>query len=139
MVPSGLLRLNEPCQLEKITSLYDLPLSTPVQGSAWTAVSIMQLLKRLPLLSQVFVQNYALFNELRAYPLIHLAGFSVQIFTVPTLTPRLVLEDDLLDILLATLRDVVRHAIGRTGRLEVSEPELSWYLVWLCLQVAKQA
>lgn len=68
---------------------------------------------------QVFVQNYTLFAERRGYPLTHFSGFSVQIFTVPLLTARLVLENDLLDILLETLRDAVRPAIGQIGRLEV--------------------
>jgi hypothetical protein len=51
------------------------------------------------------------------YPL--LGTFSVQIFTVPTLTPRLVREVDLLGILVGCLRDVLFSCVGDDGRLQV--------------------
>lgn len=51
------------------------------------------------------------------YPL--LATFSVQIFTVPTLTPRLVREVDLLGVLVGCLRDVLVSCVGDDGRLQV--------------------
>ncbi|XP_078178382.1 proteolysis 6 isoform X3 [Carex rostrata] len=49
------------------------------------------------------------------YPL--LATFSVQIFTVPTLTPRLVREVDLLGVLVGCLRDVLVSCVD-DGRLQ---------------------
>ncbi|KAL5973315.1 hypothetical protein ACLOJK_029965 [Asimina triloba] len=52
------------------------------------------------------------------YPL--LSVFSVQIFTVPTLTPRLVREVDLLGILLSCLVDLFLSCTGNEGYLEAS-------------------
>ncbi|CAN1275297.1 E3 ubiquitin-protein ligase PRT6 [Linum perenne] len=53
---------------------------------------------------------------LKKYPL--LLKFSVQIFTVPTLTPRLVKEMDLLAILLRCLGDIFSHCAGEDGSLQ---------------------
>lgn len=49
-----------------------------------------------------------------------LGNFSVQIFTVPTLTPKLVLESKLLDMLLETLKELFLACVGEDGRLLVS-------------------
>jgi hypothetical protein len=49
-----------------------------------------------------------------------LGNFSVQIFTVPTLTPKLVLESKLLDMLLETLKELFLACVGENGRLLVS-------------------
>lgn len=51
------------------------------------------------------------------YPLI--STFSVQIFTVPTLTPRLVKEMNLLGMLLGCLEDIFVSCSGEDGRLQV--------------------
>ena len=48
-----------------------------------------------------------------------LNSFSVQIFTVPTLTPKLVMESGLLDMLLETLKEFLRACVGEDGRLMV--------------------
>lgn len=56
-------------------------------------------------------------DALRKYPL--LSTFSVQIFTVPTLTPRLVKEMNLLAMLLRCLGDIFIHCAGEDGRLQV--------------------
>ncbi|CAN0926604.1 E3 ubiquitin-protein ligase PRT6 [Linum grandiflorum] len=56
---------------------------------------------------------------LKKYPL--LLKFSVQIFTVPTLTPRLVKEMDLLSILLRCLGDIFSHCAGEDGSLQGSK------------------
>ncbi|XP_024387527.1 E3 ubiquitin-protein ligase PRT6 isoform X2 [Physcomitrium patens] len=48
-------------------------------------------------------------------------SFSVQIFTVPTLTPKLVMEDGLLDMLLDTLKEFLRGCVGEDGRISVSK------------------
>ncbi|CAL1379064.1 unnamed protein product [Linum trigynum] len=58
-------------------------------------------------------------NGLKKYPL--LSKFSVQIFTVPTLTPRLVKEMNLLAILLRCLRDIFSHCAGEDGCLQISK------------------
>ncbi|KAL3679047.1 hypothetical protein R1sor_022003 [Riccia sorocarpa] len=50
-----------------------------------------------------------------------LSNFSVQIFTVPTLTPKLVLEHKLLDMLMGTLKDFLIVCGGEDGRLMVSK------------------
>ncbi|XP_074362573.1 E3 ubiquitin-protein ligase PRT6 isoform X3 [Apium graveolens] len=55
---------------------------------------------------------------LKKYPL--LSTFSVQIFTVPTLTPRLVKEVNLLSILLECLGEIFRSCEGDDFRLQVS-------------------
>lgn len=51
------------------------------------------------------------------YPL--LSTFSVQIFTVPTLTPRLVKEMNLLSLLMGCLGDIFCSCAGEDGRLQV--------------------
>ena len=51
------------------------------------------------------------------YPL--LSTFSVQIFTVPTLTPRLVKEMNLLALLMGCLGDIFCSCAGEDGRLQV--------------------
>lgn len=56
-------------------------------------------------------------QALKKYPL--LPTFSVQIFTVPTLTPRLVEEMNLLSILLGCLEDIFISCVSEDGRLEV--------------------
>lgn len=53
----------------------------------------------------------------KKYPL--LSTFSVQIFTVPTLTPRLVKERNLLVLLLECLGNIFVSCAGEDGRLEV--------------------
>ncbi|KAJ7961419.1 E3 ubiquitin-protein ligase PRT6 [Quillaja saponaria] len=55
---------------------------------------------------------------LKKYPL--LSTFSVQIFTVPTLTPRLVKEINLLAMLLGCLGDIFISCVGEDGHLEVA-------------------
>lgn len=57
-------------------------------------------------------------NVLKKYPL--LSTFSVQIFTVPTLTPRLVKEINLLAILMDCLGDIFISCSGDDGRLQVT-------------------
>ncbi|KAF5802322.1 putative carboxypeptidase U transcription factor interactor and regulator Znf-B family [Helianthus annuus] len=52
-----------------------------------------------------------------------LSTFGVQIFTVPTLTPRLVKEMDLLTMLLECLSKIFSSCSGQDHRLEVSEWE----------------
>lgn len=49
-----------------------------------------------------------------------LSTFSVQIFTVPTLTPRLVKEMNLLAMLLGCLGDIFVSCAGEDGRLQVT-------------------
>lgn len=56
-------------------------------------------------------------SVLKKYPL--LSTFSVQIFTVPTLTPRLVKEMNLLTILLDCLGNIFFFCDGEDGRLQV--------------------
>ncbi|XP_021666757.2 E3 ubiquitin-protein ligase PRT6 isoform X2 [Hevea brasiliensis] len=58
-------------------------------------------------------------DTLKKYPL--LPTFSVQIFTVPTLTPRLVKEMNLLAMLLRCLGDIFIHCAGEDGRLQVTK------------------
>ncbi|XP_059595098.1 E3 ubiquitin-protein ligase PRT6 isoform X1 [Vitis vinifera] len=53
------------------------------------------------------------------YPL--LSTFSVQIFTVPTLTPRLVKEMNLLALLMGCLGDIFCSCAGEDGRLQVTK------------------
>lgn len=55
----------------------------------------------------------------KKFPL--LSTFSVQIFTVPTLTPRLVKEKDLLVLLLECLGNIFVSCAGEDGRLEISK------------------
>ena len=56
-------------------------------------------------------------NIFKKYPL--LPTFSVQIFTVPTLTPRLVKEMNLLPMLLECLGDIFISCAGEDGQLQV--------------------
>lgn len=56
-------------------------------------------------------------NFFKKYPL--LSTFSVQILTVPTLTPRLVKEMNLLAMLLGCLGDIFVSCAGEDGRLQV--------------------
>ncbi|GAB2230146.1 hypothetical protein Drorol1_Dr00014403 [Drosera rotundifolia] len=58
-------------------------------------------------------------DSLKNYPL--LSTFCVQIFTVPTLTPRLVKEVHLLDMLLRCLGNIFEFCAGDDGRLEVNQ------------------
>ncbi|KAE8702483.1 E3 ubiquitin-protein ligase PRT6 [Hibiscus syriacus] len=55
----------------------------------------------------------------KKYPLI--STFSVQIFTVPTLTPRLVKEMNLLDMLLKCLGDIFLSCAREDGRLQAAK------------------
>ncbi|XP_059296404.1 E3 ubiquitin-protein ligase PRT6-like isoform X1 [Lycium ferocissimum] len=55
------------------------------------------------------------------YPLV--STFSVQIFTVPTLTPRLVKEMNLLSMLLGCLGDIFVSCAGEDGKLQVMKWE----------------
>ncbi|GMJ12122.1 proteolysis 6, Greening after Extended Darkness 1 [Hibiscus trionum] len=59
----------------------------------------------------------SIFNK--KYPLI--STFSVQIFTVPTLTPRLVKEMNLLDMLLKCLGDIFLSCAREDGRLQAAK------------------
>ncbi|GJP86815.1 hypothetical protein CLOP_g16791 [Closterium sp. NIES-67] len=70
-----------------------------------------------------FVSNYSAF-VLGGSRVSILESFSVQIFTVPVLTPRLVVEARLLDILLATLQSTLQGALGRDGRINLSHEEV---------------
>ncbi|KAM2518006.1 hypothetical protein PS1_032847 [Malus domestica] len=56
--------------------------------------------------------------SVKKYPL--LFAFSVQIFTVPTLTPRLVKEMNLLSMLMGCLEDIFSSCAGDDGRLQVT-------------------
>lgn len=56
-------------------------------------------------------------GPLKKYPL--LSTFSVQILTVPTLTPRLVKEMNLLTLLLGCLEDIFFSCAGEDSRLQV--------------------
>ncbi|GAV69454.1 zf-UBR domain-containing protein [Cephalotus follicularis] len=58
-------------------------------------------------------------NAFRKYTL--LSTFSVQIFTVPTLTPRLVKEVNLLDILFGCLGEIFLSCAGEDGCLQISK------------------
>lgn len=55
----------------------------------------------------------------KKYPLLSI--FSVQIFTVPTLTPRLVKEMNLLGLLLGCLEDMFIQCAGEDGRLQFTK------------------
>lgn len=57
------------------------------------------------------------------YPI--LSNFSVQIFTVPTLTPRLVTEVNLLDMLLGNLKQLFVSCAGEDGRILASKGPIS--------------
>ncbi|KAH9325221.1 hypothetical protein KI387_005399, partial [Taxus chinensis] len=57
------------------------------------------------------------------YPI--LGNFSVQIFTVPTLTPRLVTEVNLLDMLLGNLKRLFISCAGEDGRILASKGPIS--------------
>ncbi|VAH72436.1 unnamed protein product [Triticum turgidum subsp. durum] len=79
--------------------------------------------------AKVFIQYYPVaFSEvikggndyvLEEYPLI--PAFSVQIFTVPTLTTRLVREHNLLGTLLECLTALFLSCVGEDGRLQTSK------------------
>ncbi|XP_015582790.1 E3 ubiquitin-protein ligase PRT6 [Ricinus communis] len=58
-------------------------------------------------------------SSLKKYPL--LSTFSVQILSVPTLTPRLVKEMNLLAMLLGCLGDIFIHCAGEDDRLQVTK------------------
>lgn len=58
-------------------------------------------------------------SMLEKYPL--LSTFSVQIFTVPTLTPQLVREVNLLGVLLGCLTDLFLSCVAEDGHLQVSK------------------
>ncbi|KAJ0962440.1 hypothetical protein J5N97_030268 [Dioscorea zingiberensis] len=58
-------------------------------------------------------------SVLKQYPL--LSTFSVQIFTVPTLTPRLVREVNLMGVLLRCLEDLFLSCVGEDGRLQAAK------------------
>ncbi|XP_050214282.1 E3 ubiquitin-protein ligase PRT6 [Mercurialis annua] len=58
-------------------------------------------------------------DSVKKYPL--LSTFSVQILTVPTLTPRLVKEMNLLSMLLGCMRDLFVHCAGEDGSLQVTK------------------
>lgn len=55
--------------------------------------------------------------------------FSVQIFTVPTLTPRLVKEKNLMVLLLECLADIFVACAGEDGRLQV----LNLFYSFICI------
>ncbi|XP_038989035.1 E3 ubiquitin-protein ligase PRT6-like isoform X2 [Phoenix dactylifera] len=58
-------------------------------------------------------------SMLENYPL--LSTFSVQIFTVPILTPRLVREVNLLGVLLGCLRDLFLSCVGEDNRIQANK------------------
>ncbi|XP_058109668.1 E3 ubiquitin-protein ligase PRT6-like isoform X2 [Magnolia sinica] len=78
--------------------------------------------------AKIFINYYAVIvNEaikecsdsvFEKYPL--LSTFSVQIFTVPTLTPRLVRELNLLNVMLGCLSDLFLSCVSEEGYLQVS-------------------
>nr|XP_016434759.1 PREDICTED: E3 ubiquitin-protein ligase PRT6-like [Nicotiana tabacum] len=74
--------------------------------------------------------NDTVFNK---YPL--LSTFSVQIFTVPTLTPRLVKEMNLLSMLLGCLGDILVSCAGEDGKLQVMlfAFNLSISMIWIII------
>lgn len=55
--------------------------------------------------------------------------FSVQIFTVPTLTPRLVKEMNLLQMLFGCLGDIFTSCAGEDGRLQVRHKFVSYLVI----------
>ncbi|KAL2938478.1 E3 ubiquitin-protein ligase PRT6 [Bienertia sinuspersici] len=63
-------------------------------------------------------------NVLKKYPLLHM--FAVQIFTVPTLTPRLVKEHNLLAMLLECLGDIIFSCCGEDGQFQFNK----WFGVY---------
>ncbi|KAJ4704674.1 E3 ubiquitin-protein ligase PRT6-like [Melia azedarach] len=79
--------------------------------------------------AKVFLSYYPVFvndatrecsdDTIKKYQL--LSTFSVQIFTVPTLTPRLVKEMNLLEMLLGCLGDIFVSCAGEDGCLQVSK------------------
>lgn len=79
--------------------------------------------------AKVFLSYYPVFvndairecsdDTIKKYPL--LSTFSVQIFTVPTLTPRLVKEMNLLEMLLGCLRDIFVSCAGDDSCLQVAK------------------
>ncbi|XP_024515044.1 E3 ubiquitin-protein ligase PRT6 [Selaginella moellendorffii] len=84
--------------------------------------------------AQTFIKRYPKFlreslqeeQMLARQPREHsiLGSFSVQIFTVPTLTPRLVVEWKLLDMLFGILKDFFVSCIGDDGRFVVTRPAI---------------
>lgn len=61
-------------------------------------------------------------------------SFSVQIFTVPTLTPKLVVESSLLDMLFDTLKRFFCSCVGEDGHISVcSNPPLSILFICHCI------
>lgn len=80
--------------------------------------------------AKVFLSYYPVFvkdairehsdDTIKKYPL--LSTFSVQIFTVPTLTPRLVKEMNLLEMLLGCLREIFDSCAGDDSCLQVIPP-----------------
>ncbi|WCJ28303.1 E3 ubiquitin-protein ligase PRT6 [Euphorbia peplus] len=84
--------------------------------------------------SKVFISYYPLVvrdvikdnseEALKKYPI--LPSFSVQIFTVPTLTPRLVKEMNLLSTLLGCLGDIFDYCAGEDGHLRVAK----WRIIY---------
>ncbi|KAH9735916.1 E3 ubiquitin-protein ligase PRT6 [Citrus sinensis] len=79
--------------------------------------------------AKVFLSYYPVFvkdairehsdDTIKKYPL--LSTFSVQIFTVPTLTPRLVKEMNLLEMLLGCLREIFDSCAGDDSCLQVAK------------------
>lgn len=65
-------------------------------------------------------------NAFKKYPL--LSTFSVQILTVPTLTPRLVKEMNLLGMLLQCLGSIFHHCAGEDGKMLVCYLVLTLFL-----------
>lgn len=71
-------------------------------------------------------------NVIKKYPL--LSTFSVQIFTVPTLTPRLVKEMNLLVMLFGCMGDIFVSCAGEDGCLQVIASAL-WIALYCPLQI----
>lgn len=67
-------------------------------------------------------------HALKKYPL--LSTFSVQILTVPTLTPRLVKEMNLLAMLLGCLGDIFFSCAGEDDRLQVMQDFCFYFASW---------
>jgi hypothetical protein len=84
-------------------------------------------IRHYPMLMSAVIREGADGNNANAkssdYPI--LSNFSVQIFTVPTLTPRLVTEVNLLDMLLGNLKQLFVSCAGEDGRLLATKGPIS--------------
>lgn len=98
--------------------------------------------------AKVFVRYYSIIVNgtisegsdaaFKKYPLV--STFSVQILTVPTLTPRLVEEMNLMGVLLQCLSNMFIYCAGEDGKLQVLQFLLhviwcSWYFLTQCMHL----